>query len=122
VHNDLGRAIFELDGAIRYVSFGEGQHIRTRERTGLAGASDAISDRFEELFVNPALVTLARQRGELDCGGLRYLLVAYGHFTQLVVPYRAGHASVAIEPTADVVAIADAVLNELHKHDEATSP
>jgi hypothetical protein len=48
---------------VRYVAIGEGQRITTADRDGLENASTPDSDRFEELFVNPALVTLARQRG-----------------------------------------------------------
>jgi hypothetical protein len=55
------------------------------------------SDRYEELLVNPALLVLARQRGNIDCGGLRYLIVGYGHFRQLVVPAATGNVSVAFE-------------------------
>jgi hypothetical protein len=77
--------------------FGEGQHVYSRQRDNLADSSGPDSDRFEELFVNPALITLARQRGDLDCGGIRYLVVAYGNFTQLVVPTTGGHLSVALD-------------------------
>jgi len=48
---------------VRYVAIGECQRITTADRDGLENASTPDSDRFEELFVNPALVTLARQRG-----------------------------------------------------------
>ena len=47
--------------------------------------------------MNPTLITLASQRGEIDCGGLDYLVVAYGSFFQLVLPVDGGHVSVAIE-------------------------
>jgi hypothetical protein len=41
---------------------------------------------------------LAGQRGDIDCGGLRYLVVAYGHFWQVVIPAGpVGHVSVAVE-------------------------
>ena len=50
----------------------------------MAGASSSGSDRYEELLANPAVLTLLSQRGEIDCGGLRYVLVRYGNFFQLV--------------------------------------
>lgn len=90
-------AIFAVSPAIRYVALGRGQDVRLRERPGLADASSSESDRYEELLVNPTLITLARQRGEIDCGGLDYLVVAYGNFFQLVLPNEDGHVSVAIE-------------------------
>jgi hypothetical protein len=92
-------AIFAVSPAIRYVAVGRGQDVRLRERPDLADASSSESDRYEELLVNPTLIALARQRGEIDCGGLDYLVVAYGNFFQLVLPVEGGHVSVAIEPT-----------------------
>lgn len=97
-------AIFAISDRIRYVALGEGQEVILRERDDLQNASSMTSDRFEELFVNPALLTLARQRGDLDCGGLRYLIVGYGNFRQLIVPFRAGHLSAAFEADLDPVA------------------
>jgi hypothetical protein len=90
-------SIFAVSPAIRYVAIGRGQDVELRERPDLAGASSSESDRYEELLVNPTLITLARQRGEIDCGGLDYLVVAYGNFFQLVLPHGDGHVSVAIE-------------------------
>jgi hypothetical protein len=92
-------AIFAVSPAIRYVAVGRGQDVRLRERPDLADASSSESDRYEELLVNPTLIALARQRGEIDCGGLDYLVVAYGNFFQLVLPVEGGHVSVAIERT-----------------------
>jgi len=106
-------AIFAVSPAIRYVAIGRGQDVQLRERPGLADASSSESDRYEELLVNPTLITLARQRGEIDCGGLDYLVVAYGAFFQLVLPIDGGHVSVAIErsqsPTALVQPIREAL-------------
>lgn len=106
MNNALREAIFEVGPHIRYVAFGDGQRIETTEREGITGASDADSDFFEELLVNPALLTLARQRGELDCGGLRHLIVGYGNFNQVIVPARSGHVSVCVERDADAEAVA----------------
>jgi hypothetical protein len=106
MHDELAQAIFDLGPFVRYVAFGEGQEVSTRERDGLQDTSDSTSDRFEELLVNPTLLTLARQRGELDCGGLRFVVVGYGNFNQLVLPTTAGHVSVALEKDADALAVA----------------
>jgi hypothetical protein len=94
-----------LGPAVRYVAVYRDGALRSRERAGIAGASGAESDRYEELLVNPTLLTLARQRGDIDCGGLRYLLIRYGNFFQCAHPVPGGHVSVAIETTADVPAI-----------------
>jgi hypothetical protein len=95
----LAEAMFTLSPAIRYVALERGGQVELRERAGLTDASASESDRFEELLVNPTLLELARRRGEIDCGGLDYLVVAYGNFFQLVTPVDGGHASVAIERT-----------------------
>jgi hypothetical protein len=82
----------------------------------LAGASSSVSDRFEELLVNPAIIELARRRGEIDCGGLRYVIVAYGNFFQLVIPLTGGHASIAIERDASVADVLPHVSRVLSAH------
>jgi len=105
----LRDAIFELGPDVRYVAFGSGQDVELLQRDGLANASEAGSDFFEELLVNPTLLTLARQRGGLDCGGLRWIIIGYGNFDQVVVPTANGHVSVALELGADPVAVAHQV-------------
>lgn len=102
-HDELRKAIFALGPHIRYVAVGAGQQITTDERDDLSGASSSSSDFYEELLVNPGLLTLARQRGELDCGGLRHIIVGYGNFHQVVVPMPDGvtHVSVAVEVDGD---------------------
>lgn len=102
-------AIFSLSDDIRYVAiYREGQ-LEMKARDGAADASSPESDRYEELLVNPALITLASQRGNIDCGGLDYLVVRYGNFFQFVLPTDWGHVSVCIEKTADPVAIGELV-------------
>jgi hypothetical protein len=102
-------AIFGLGPHIRYVAFARGQAVDLAQREGLADASDASSDFFEELLVNPTLLTLAKQRGELDCGGLRFVIVGYGNFNQVVLDTGNGHVSVGVELDADPVAVAEQV-------------
>ncbi len=106
---DLIDSIFALSPDIRYVAVSLPGELRLRERTGLVGASAAESDRYEELLVNPTIVTLVGQRGRIDCGGLEYILIRYGNFFQLVRPLPGGHLSVAVEPAGDPIAVAAAV-------------
>jgi hypothetical protein len=106
-------AIMELTPEIRYAALASGQDVAMRQREDLEGASASDSDRFEELLVNPALLTLARQRGEIDCGGLRYLVVGYGSFDQLVLAWRDGHASIAFERGADPASHVEAIVEIL---------
>lgn len=98
--------IFTASRDVRYVAV-YGEHgLRSQARSDRVGASSSESDRYEELLVNPALLTLARQRGNLDCGGVRFLIVAYGNFYQLVRPLGSGHLSVCVDHAADPVQVA----------------
>jgi hypothetical protein len=97
--------IFALSNSIRYVAIYDGDQLETKSKSGTIGASGSESDRYEELLVNPTLLTLASQRGNIDCGGLRYILVRYGNFFQFVLPTRSGHISVCIESDADPIEV-----------------
>lgn len=98
--------LLALSPHIRYVAVYRDGTLTSAVREGLATASSPETDRYEELLVNPALVTITRQRGDIDGGGMRYLLVRYGNFFQLVLPHADGHVSVAIEPGPDPVSLA----------------
>jgi hypothetical protein len=89
--------IFRLSSAVRYVALYRNGKLSSRERPDLTGGSSAESDRYEELIVNPALLTLAKQRGDIDCGGARFVLVGYGKFQQLMLPVPGGHVSVGFD-------------------------
>src|SRR3712207_4251629 len=101
VPESLADHLFRASPQIRYVAVYRGGELHLAARPGLQNASAPESDRYEELLVNPTLLTLAGQRGAIDCGGLEYVLVRYGHFFQLVHPIPGGHVSVAIEPAAE---------------------
>lgn len=101
--------IFALSPNIRYVAILRGGQLYMRQRDGLVGASASESDRYEELLVNPTLLKLATQRGEIDCGGLTHLVVGYGNFQQLLLPIEGGHASVCFERGCDPKIYVDAI-------------
>src|SRR5262245_4384433 len=101
-HEALIDRSLALSPEIRYVAVYRDEVLQTRQRSGLAGASATESDRYEELLVNPTLLTLVRQRGNIDCGGVRYFVIRYGNFYQCVFPVAGGHISVALEPAADL--------------------
>lgn len=103
-------AILSVSPAVRYAALYRGGRLRCDSRAALDHASAAESDRYEELFVNTAMMTLLRQRGDVDCGGFEHVLVRYGNFWQLVVPLHDGHASICISREADVLAVASEVL------------
>lgn len=105
--------VLAISPAVRYVAVYQGGELSSAACPDLAGASSSESDKYEELLVNPTLLTLARQRGNIDRGGLRYLLIRYGSFFVVVLPLDQGHVTVGIEPSVDpllfVPRIADAV-------------
>lgn len=104
-HDLLEQMIDNCFGAsrhVRYVAVYAPDMLVLRARDRLSGASSAESDKYEELLVNPALIKLASQRGDIDCGGLRFLIIRYGHFFQCLFPTPGGHVSVALEPAADL--------------------
>ena len=98
---DLIKQIFAVSSHIRYVAVYRNGQLRSSQRQDLAQASASESDKYEELIVNPTLLTLTRQRGEIDCGGLEFVLIRYGSFFELVLPLAGGHLSVGIEPHAN---------------------
>ena len=102
-------AVFAASPAVRYVAVYRAGKLESRQRSGIAGASAGESDKYEELIVNPTLLTLVRQRGDIDCGGLESVLIRYGSFWEFVLPLVDGHLSVGVEPDADVVAVTRAI-------------
>lgn len=108
--------LLSISPGVRYVAVYRAGALESRERAGLSNASASESDRYEELIVNPALLTLVRQRGDIDCGGARWVLIRYGNFFQLVTPVDGGHVSVAFEPGEDPVVREPAVRAVLAAH------
>ena len=98
-------SLFKLSDSIRYVSVYKNGQLESKSKSNILDASSSESDRYEELLVNPTLLKLASQRGNIDCGGLDYILLRYGNFFQLVLPQNWGHVSVCIEVNADPIQI-----------------
>ncbi len=93
----LVEVILALGSHIRYAAVADPSGIEMQERETLANPSSASSDFYEELLVNPTILGIAGRRGDLDCGGLRHVIVGYGRFNQVVLPTSDGHVSVAVE-------------------------
>jgi hypothetical protein len=113
--------IFVISPDIRYVATGRGQQVQMRSRPGLRNASSSDSDLYEELLVNPTLLALATQRGNIDCGGLRYMVVGYGHFNMLLVPSRDGHVGIGFELAAYPTDHLQAILDVMAQHGQPES-
>jgi len=99
----------------RYAALYRDGQLDAVERPGLANASDAESDKYEELLVNPGVLTLLVQRGSIDCGGLAFVLVRYGKLFQYLQPIRGGHVSVSIEQDADPMALIPEIRDAVDK-------
>jgi hypothetical protein len=100
---NLIEQILNISPSIRYVAIYQSGALLSRQREAVQGASESESDRYEELLVNPTLLLLAKQRGEIDCGGFRSLIISYGNFRQYVRSFKGGHISVCLENDADPI-------------------
>jgi len=89
--------IFSISKDIRYVAIYKDDKLISSERPGIKNTSSSESDKYEELIVNPTLLKLVTQRGNIDCGGAQYVIIRYGSFYEFVMPLNNGHLSVGIE-------------------------
>src|SRR5215831_13445045 len=87
---------------IRYVAIYNRHDVVSKQRDNVSGSSSGDTDRYEELLVNPVLLTAARQRGNIDCGGLRFIIIAYGNFYQLIKEISLGHISICLEKKSNL--------------------
>ncbi len=108
--SDISSHIYALTSDIRYVALYRNGALETSQRSGITGASDESSDKYEELLVNPILLKIAQQRGNIDCGGATFVIVGYGNFLQLVVALPDGHVSVCFEKGTNPIKYVDALL------------
>jgi hypothetical protein len=102
--------------AIRYVAVYLAGKLESVAKPETEGASSSESDRYEELLVNPGILTLAQQRGKIDCGGTEYVLIRYGNFFQFVLPLSNGHVSVCIDPGADPISLGAQIREIVARH------
>ncbi len=123
---DLAEGVLQTCDDIRYVAVRRDGQLCLRQREQLLNASSAESDRYEELIVNPTLLTLVGQRGAIDCGGAQFVLIRYGNFFQFVAPLADGHISIGIEPDCKPLAVIEEVMPLLRRHygvqDERSMP
>ena len=104
--NHLIKSLFAISPEIRYVALYRNGKLELSERPGLPNASSSESDKYEELIVNPTMLKLVQQRGDIDCGGAQFVLIRYGNFFQFVRPIPGGHVSVGSELSAAPLTIA----------------
>lgn len=114
----LKENIFSISPDIRYVAIYANGKLISSERPGIANTSSSESDKYEELIVNPTLLKLVTQRGNIDCGGAHYVIIRYGSFFEFVMPLNEGHVSVGMELSVDLantVAMLQNTVNEYNK-------
>ena len=94
---------FAISTQIRYIALYDGENLTLKQKSGISNESSSESDKYEELLVNPTLIKIASQRGNIDCGGLKYLVIRYGNFFVLLFPTQKGHLNFGLEPDADAL-------------------
>lgn len=102
IQEQLIDEMLEYSSLIRCVSIYWNNQLESKQRLNLFNSSTSESDRYEELLVNPALLTLARQRGAIDCGGLQFIIIGYGNFHQVISEIPGGHISICLAKDADL--------------------
>jgi len=110
--------LLNLSTSIRYVAIYRDGRLEQKSKSTLTDSSSLESDKYEELLVNPTLLQLAVQRGNIDCGGLDYIILRYGNFFQFIFSESWGHVSICIEKNADPISIgvkAIALVKQLKK-------
>jgi|SRR4051794_39372551 hypothetical protein len=105
--------LFNFLVEIRYVAVYQNSELVFKQRQQISDGSSSDTDKYEELLVNPALLTIARQRGNIDCGGLRFLIVGYGNFYQLVKEMNNGHISICLDKNVDLTNIPEKIFEFL---------
>ena len=111
--NEIIDDLFNTFSDIRYVAIYTDNEFLYKQKQEITESSSSNSDKYEELLVNPTLLTIARQRGNIDCGGLRFLIVGYGNFYQLVKEIKGGHISICLEKTVDLTNLPDEITDFL---------
>jgi hypothetical protein len=109
----LLETLFTLSDNIRYVAIYNHGELTSSVRAGIEEASSSESDKYEELIVNPTLLTLVTQRGNIDCGGTEFVLIRYGNFYQIIIPIKNGHLSISVELSEDPLKLIEPIQSNL---------
>src|SRR5262245_33190470 len=90
-------ACFSASKNVRYVAAYLDNQLELKSRADVHLLGSNESDRYEEIIVNPTLLKLVSQRGSIDCGGCKYVIVRYGYFYAFIYPLLNGHVTVSFE-------------------------
>ena len=111
--NQIIDDLFNFLLEIRYVAIYQNDELTFKQRKQTSDSSSSDTDKYEELLVNPTLLTIARQRGNIDCGGLRFIIVGYGNFYQLVKEIKNGQISICLEKNVDLTIVPEKIFEFL---------
>jgi hypothetical protein len=111
--NQIIDDLFNFLLEIRYVAIYQNAELTFKQRKQTSDSSSSDTDKYEELLVNPTLLTIARQRGNIDCEGLRFIIVGYGNFYQLVKEIKNGHISICLENNVDLTIVPEKIFEFL---------
>jgi hypothetical protein len=67
--------------------------------------------------VNPTLLKLVTQRGNIDCGGAEFVLIRYGYFFEFVKPVKKGHVSIGIQSDENPLKLIPLIEDVIRKQD-----
>lgn len=113
----LFNEVLELSEQIRYIALYNDSTLTMKQRGDIHNASSSESDKYEEFLVNPTLIKLASQRGNIDCGGLEYFVIRYGNFFVLLTPLKDGHINLGIELKQDPLLLVEPLKVLLKKYE-----
>ena len=83
----IARPLLAIDPKVRYVAVNQrGGLEEMLQAEGHPSFNPPETDRMEELIVNPVALELFARRGNIDLGGLRFLVVRYRLQFQLILP------------------------------------
>ena len=111
--NQIIDDLFNFLLEIRYVAIYQNAELTFKQRKQTSDSSSSETDKYEELLVNPTLLTIARQRGNIDCGGLRFIILGYGNFYQLVKEIKNGQISICLEKNVDLTIVPEKIFEFL---------
>jgi len=116
--NRLIEKISQISDTIRYVSIYQDNNLESWQRADLNKPSSSDSDKYEELLVNPTILKIAKQQGDIDCGGLDFVIIKYGSFFQLIREIKNGHISICIDKKDNPISLEKEIKNLICKFEQ----
>lgn len=112
--NKIIERVFKEFEEVRYVAVYKENDLLFKQKGELDNNSEVETDKYEELLVNPVLLKLAEQRGNIDCGGVNFIIIGYGNFYQLIQHIENGHVSICLDLKSDATKLAKKIIDFLN--------